>query len=93
MTTRMRERLSAAEAERIREAFRVAAEWNALWQERYQELLKRYPDQFVAIDRHGDVVAAHPDPLELGRLLDERGIQRHDVSERLVTADPGKLMH
>ena len=83
--------LSAQDEQAIREAFRRADEADAFWAAHYAELLERYPEQYVAIHQ-GEVVANHPDPLELDRMLEGKGLDPREVWVKLITTHPRYLI-
>jgi hypothetical protein len=83
--------LSARDQQAIREAFRRGDEEDAYWTAHYAELLKQYPEQYVAVDE-GQVIATHPDPLELHRLLKAKGLEPRQVWVKLITAHPRYLI-
>ena len=60
------------------------------WEENYDRILERYPEQFVAV-RDGEVVAAQPELEALLARLSELGLGAPDVTIEFVTAEPQKL--
>jgi hypothetical protein len=77
----------------ILEAFRQGDIEHAFWAEHYQELLKQYPEQFVAVDKdRGTVVAADPHLDPLLEMLQAQGIARDRVWVRFLRVYPGYLI-
>ncbi|MCC7364657.1 MAG: hypothetical protein IT303_09810 [Dehalococcoidia bacterium] len=63
----------------IEAVFAHANRLTRFWDENYEQLLVRYPDQFVAahVDT-GEVIAANPDLVMLMYDLRDRGIELRD---------------
>ena len=59
-------------------AQRDAEREHAFWHEHVQELLRRYPDQLVAV-QNGEVVAASGDLLDLVSQLEAKGLSPPEV--------------
>lgn len=72
------------------EARRIAQFWN----DNYEQFLKVYPDQFVAVDpKTGVVVASNPDLSNLIDELRERGLQSpEDVAIELISEGSRSLI-
>lgn len=68
-----------------------AEQW--YWAAHHRKLLERFPDQFVAVlASTGQVVASHPDVIELNRLLESRRLGPQDVWVRFITADIKRVL-
>jgi hypothetical protein len=68
----------------------VVAGWGYL-NEHHDELTDRYPDEWIAL--HRDQVVAHAfDPRDLGRLLDEQGIDRRSLVMHQMTTKQRTLL-
>jgi len=79
--------------ESIRAAFAEAKKEDAYWQEHYQELIGRYPDQFVAVARaNGEVVVTDPDLYGLLDALEAARIPVQQVWVKFIAATPIHLM-
>lgn len=74
--------------EELLPAIEQADEQHAFWQEHYREYAERYPDQFVAVDRAGQVLASSPDLIELEAQLTAVGRRPTDVWLEFVTLNP-----
>lgn len=68
----------------------AAAAEQAYWTTRYDELLRVYPEQFVAVV-DGRVVATSGDLQELLAVLARNQIEPTQVWVRFITADPHRL--
>lgn len=79
-------------AEDIREREEAMATWR-WWEEHHAELLARYPEQFVAIDKNREVIATSP---RLGDLYDTivaMGLDfSTDVDSKYLTANTRWLL-
>lgn len=74
-------------AEDIREREEAMATWR-WWEEHHDELLARYPDQFVAIDKDRTVIAAAPGLLALYYVITAQGLDfGEDVDSKFLTAN------
>jgi hypothetical protein len=73
------------------EAWEAAEAEQHYWREHYADLLRQYPDQFVAI-RDGTVVARNPDLQQLLQSLKHQGIAPTQVWVRFLATDPRRLM-
>ena len=61
------------------------------WAGHHAELVKLYPDQFVAV-RDGVVVAVAGDIIELREKLAEKSLGFDDVISSFIRSDPSKLL-
>ena len=62
------------------------------WEEHYLELLKAYPEQFVAV-KDGRVIAAHSDLAMLAYELRDRGLDaRTDVAIQFISSRSATLL-
>lgn len=61
------------------------------WGEHYQEFLKRWPNQFVAVYK-GDVIAVSPDLETVFEPTTNRGLPPQRLWLRFITDDPSKLL-
>ena len=69
-----------------------ALETQQFWAEHYDELLTKYPEEFVAV-RGGEVVASNPDLAMLFYDLRDRGLNaRTDVAIQFISAHCGSLL-
>ena len=74
-------------AEDIREREEAMATWR-WWEEHHDELLARYPEQFVAIDKERTVIAAAPGLLALHYVITAQGLDfSEDVDSKFLTAN------
>ena len=79
-------------SEDLREREEAMATWR-WWEEHYEELLARYPEQFVAIDKNRDVVGAAATLDELANLVATRGLDFHrDIDTKLLTGNKRWLL-
>ena len=79
--------------ESICRAFRAAEQEDAFWREHYDDYLKQYPDQFVAVARDsGRFVAADPDLDRLIDTINANGLTVHQVWVRFMVATPIRLI-
>ena len=83
--------LSPQDQQAVREAFSRGDEGDAYWVAHYAELLKQYPEQYVAV-HDGQVIVANSDPLELHRVIKAMGLEPRQVWVKLITAHPRYLM-
>lgn len=75
--------------ESIRAAFAEGRREVAHWREHYQEYVKLYPDQFVAVAKtEGCVVAASPTLEGVIGLAEERGYRLGSVWIEFIAATP-----
>ena len=72
-------------------AWAAAEAEDAFWREHYEEYLRRYPDQFVAV-ADGRVVAVSPDLRHLIGFLEGKGLDVRRVWVRFVAATPRHLI-
>ncbi len=73
-------------------SFKEAEEIQQFWNEHHEELLERYPEQFVAV-KDGEVVAANADlALLVYELRDMSLDPRTDVAIEFVTATLGSQL-
>ena len=73
-------------AEDLREREEAMATWR-WWEAHYDELLERYPEQFVAIDKGRQIVGAAAHLTELRDLVTEQGLDFHeDIDTKFLTA-------
>lgn len=83
--------VSAKEKARMTRAWRrFDAEAKAL-DEHYQEWVKAYPDQFVAV-YNGEMVAASPDLETVLRTLAKQGLRPTQVLIRFLAKEPRRLL-
>ena len=68
-------------------AWQDAEREHAFWQERADEFLQKYPDQFVAV-RDGEVVAVAYDIRDLLAMLRARGMEPTEVWFRFFHTNP-----
>lgn len=61
------------------------------WRKHYEEFLRRYPDQFVAV-REKEVVASAYDLRDLVAALQERGLEPGDVWVQYFETKPRAMM-
>lgn len=61
------------------------------WADHHAELVKLYPDQFVAV-RDGSVVAVADDIVDLRQKLAEKSLGFDDVISSFIRSDPSKLI-
>ncbi len=80
--------LDSPEAEAARRAARAEREY---WAAHYQQYLRQYPDQWVAVV-DGQVVATSPDLMALGEEPSRQGRQRTQVWVQFIADDPHRLM-
>jgi hypothetical protein len=81
----------AEQLEAARRARSNAEAAERFWEAHYQELLKLYPEQFVAV--HDDAVIAVSAALDdLTQKLDLKGVDPSDLWVRFITREPGKLL-
>ena len=74
-------------SEDLREREEAMAKWR-WWEEHYDELLAEYPEQFVAIDKNREVVAAAAHLTELHAIVTDMGLDfSDDVDTKFVTAN------
>ena len=66
-------------------AFRAANEQLRL---QHDELMEKYPDQWVAMSSDGVVVASHKDFLELRKMYDREERRRGRIAVQLMETDP-----
>lgn len=79
-------------AEDIREREEAMATWR-WWEEHHAELLARYPEQFVAIDKNREVIAASPQLLALYFITTAHGIDfGRDIDVKFLTANKRWLL-
>ena len=79
-------------SEDLREREEAMATWR-WWEEHYDELLARYPEQFVAIDKNRVVVAAAATLDALANLLAAQGLDFHrDIDTKLLTGNTRWLL-
>ena len=57
----------------------------------YAELVKKYPDQVVALTSNGTLVAA-PTVKELVEKLEQKGLDRNGVATKLMETNPRMLL-
>ncbi len=67
-------------------ALKQAEGETAFWAEHYQEYVRKYPDQFVAV-HDGKVVATSPDLESLLEQLAARSLNVQRVSTRFIASD------
>ena len=67
-------------------ALKQAEGETAFWAEHYQEYVRKYPDQFVAV-HDGEVVVASPDLESLLEQLAVRGLNVQSVRTRFVASN------
>lgn len=71
----------------LREREEAMATWR-WWEEHHEELLARYPEQFVAINKERDVVAAAEHLTELHATVTGMGLDfSDDVDTKFLTAN------
>jgi hypothetical protein len=69
-----------------------AARLEQFWATHYQELLRAFPEQFVAV-RDGEVVASNPDLAMLVYELRDRHLNaRTDVAIQFISSRSGTLL-
>ena len=79
-------------AEDIREREEAMATWR-WWEEHHAELLARYPEQFVAIDKNREVIAASPRLGDLYDTITAMGLDfSTDVDSNYLTANKRWLL-
>ncbi len=79
-------------SEDLREREEAMATWR-WWEEHYDELLPRYREQFVAIDKNRDVVGAAATLDELANLVATRGLDFHrDIDTKFLTGNKRWLL-
>jgi hypothetical protein len=77
------------DVESARRAMRAAEAEDAFWSSRYAELVKAYPDQFVAVMKNGGGVAAADADLDhLIEQMKAQGLTVHHVWVRFMAATP-----
>jgi hypothetical protein len=69
--------------EEINTRWQEAERQRLFWEEHYQEFLRAYPDQFVAV-HDGDVVAVSDDLQDLNASLKRLRLQPSDVWVRYI---------
>jgi hypothetical protein len=84
--------LTESKLEGVKAASERARQEQDFWEQHWGEFLTKYPEQFVAV-LNGEVVAADSDLLALHRVISTRGIDRHKVWVRFITADPRQMTH
>lgn len=86
--------MHAAKLIRPEPTFDEAAELGRFWEECYDELLERYPEQFVAADPDsGEVILAESSLAVLVDRLRERSLDpRTDVAIEFITAQRRNLL-
>ncbi len=82
---------AVAELESAEAAWQKAEAEQAFWRAHRQELLEKYPDQFVVV-LDGEVITAGKDLQEVLDELERRGIQPTDVWSKFIASDPKRLM-
>jgi hypothetical protein len=71
---------------------REAIQLEKFWADHYEELLARYPEQFVAV-RDGDVMASNPDlAMLIYDLRDKNLSPRTDVAIQFISSRSGSLL-
>ncbi|MDE3096019.1 MAG: hypothetical protein KGK07_08460 [Chloroflexota bacterium] len=83
--------MTAPSLEQAKERMLEAAEEQEYWDRHYDEVLAKYPDQFVAV-KDGVVVGAESDLAQLIFVLSTRHIDIRDTWVRFVTEDHSKLL-
>lgn len=58
----------------------------------YKTLLEKYPDQWVAVNRNGEVVAAHSDLRSLVDMYDREEFQQGRIVVALLETEPSLLI-
>lgn len=70
-----------------------AARLRRFWHDNYEQLLRQYPEQFVAVTRSGEVAAADGDLVQLVEQLRESGMDpQADVAIEFITAQGDSLL-
>ncbi|MFN8558340.1 MAG: hypothetical protein U0531_13685 [Dehalococcoidia bacterium] len=77
--------------DRVERAARDAAEEQAYWHGHYQDLLRQYPERFVAVVA-GEVVASAGSLAQLLEATARRGLQPGEFWLRFVTSDIRTLL-
>jgi hypothetical protein len=72
-------------------AWRRAEEEQAFWDAHGAELVRQYPDQYIAVDA-GQVVAASSDLQQVVAELGEKGLEPAKVWIRFLDAHPTTLV-
>ncbi len=74
--------------------FAEAEEIQRFWDDNFDELLKQYPERFVAVDLEShEVVASNPDLVMLFYELRDQGLDaRADVAIQFVSSWSGSLL-
>ena len=73
-------------SEDLREREEAMATWR-WWEEHYGELLSRYPEQFVLIDKNRKVIGAYPSLTDVCSAMDEKGLRFvKDADTEFITA-------
>src|SRR4051812_22132699 len=80
----------APDLETAREAWDAAEREQDFWRQHYGELLKQYPDQFVAV-LDGQVVAASADLQRILKTLKQQGIDLTGVWLEFLGTNPRLL--
>lgn len=77
--------------ERARHALEEARVDQEFWEKNYQRFLELYPDKFVVV-YDNEVVAADSDLQQILQLMEAKGLDRHRVRVRFITANPQFLL-
>jgi len=78
-------------AEDLREREEAMATWR-WWEEHHEELLAKYPEQFVVINKNREVIGAYPHITDACEAVDKQGLDfSEDVDVKFLTAN--KRLH
>jgi predicted N-acetyltransferase YhbS len=77
--------------DRAHAALREAEAERSFWEQHAVELLRRFPDQFVAV-RDGEVVASGAELPDLIAQLKAKGISPSGLWIRFLATDPRRLL-
>src|SRR5215217_818402 len=71
-----------------------AEKWRGVmfWQENYEHLRHKCPDQWVAVLRDGTVLTATDDVWKLDEVILEAAIDRREIWSRFVCANPSPFI-
>jgi hypothetical protein len=81
----------AAELDDLRRQVRESEAARHWWSEHRAEMLRLYPDQFVAM-LDGRVVAAASELLELISKVESQSLRMRDVKTKYIETDPARLI-
>jgi hypothetical protein len=82
----------APSLENLRAAWADGEARQAFWEAHHAELLAKYPEQFVAVSKQGEVVAVAPDLLEVVQMIEDQGLNTRQTWIEFLTAHPEHLM-